>query len=82
MIQSEKFNKAIGDFLSGELRKRNITYAGLSIRLKERGLEYSTSSIATKLHRGTFSATFYMQCLIVIGYESIEIDEIKKILTE
>ena len=82
MIESEKINKAVGDFLSGELRKRNITHAGLSIRLKERGLEYSASSIATKLHRGTFSATFYLQCLIVIGYESIEINELKKIITE
>lgn len=82
MINDKKINKAIGAFLGGELRKRNITYAGLSIRLKERGLEYSASSLATKLYRGTFSAAFFLQCLIVIGYESAEINEIKKIITE
>jgi len=82
MIEDRRLNKAIGDFLSGELRKRGITYAGLSTRLKEQGLLYSASSIATKLHRGTFSAAFYMQCLIVIGYDSTEVTEIKKIITE
>jgi len=82
MIDDKKVNRAIGSFLSSELRKRNITHAALSTRLKERGLLYSESSIAAKLHRGTFSATFYLQCLIVIGYDSTEITEIKKIITE
>lgn len=82
MIDNKKVNKAIGDFLSGELRKRGITHAGLSMRLQEQGLFYSTSSIAAKLHRGTFSAAFYMQCLFVIGYDSAEITELKKLIKE
>lgn len=77
-----KLNKAIGDFLSGELRKRGITYVGLSVRLEEQGLKYSPSSIAAKIHRGTFSAAFYLQCLMVIGYDSAEVTEIKKIIME
>ena len=73
-------NKTIGNFLNGELKKRGITHAALSTRLKEEGLRYSASSITTKLSRGTFSATFFMQCLIAIGYESINIAEIKKLI--
>lgn len=82
MIDDKKVNKAIGNFLSAELKKRGITYEALSTRLKEQGLLYSASSIAAKLCRGTFSATFYMQCLIVIGYDSAEITELKKIIKE
>lgn len=82
MTENRKLNKAIGDFLSGELRKRGITYVGLSVRLEKQGLKYSPSSIATKIHRGTFSAAFYLQCLMVIGYNSAEVIEIKKIITE
>lgn len=82
MNEDKRLNKAIGDFLSGELRKRSITYEGLSVRLEEQGLKYSPSSIAAKIHRGTFSAAFYLQCLIVIGYDSTEVTEIKKIITE
>lgn len=82
MLEETKTNKAISNFLSGELKKRGITHEGLAIRLKEQGLSYSTTSITAKLHRGTFSATFLMQCLIVIGCESADIAEIKKIITE
>ncbi len=82
MINNKNVNKAIGNFLSGELKKRGITHEALSTRLKEQGLLYSASSIAAKLCRGTFSATFYMQCLIVIGYDSTEITEIKKIISK
>ena len=81
-MNDKKVNKTIGNFLNGELKKRGITHAALSTRLKEEGLRYSASSITTKLSRGTFSATFFIQCLIVIGYESVDITEIKKIITE
>ena len=82
MIDTKKVNKAVGRFLSAELKKRGITHEALSTRLKGGGVPYSASSIAAKLSRGTFSATFYMQCLIVIGYDSTEIAEIKKKITE
>jgi hypothetical protein len=82
MIEDQKINKAIGRFLNAELKKRGITHEVLSTRLKGEGWLYSKSSIATKLSRGTFSATFYMQCLMVIGYDSTEITELKKIIKE
>lgn len=82
MIDDKKVNKAIGRLLNAELKKRGITHEVLSTRLKGEGLLYSASSIAAKLSRGTFSATFYMQCLIVIGYDSTEVTEIKKIIIE
>lgn len=82
MINEKAVNKAIGRFLSAELKKRGITHELLSTRLKGEGWYYSSSSIAAKLSRGTFSATFYMQCLMVIGYDSTEVTELKKIIKE
>lgn len=82
MKDNEALNKAVGAFLKGELVKRNISHEDLSVKLAAKGFKYSRSSITTKLHRGTFSAAFYLQCLMVIGYDSADANEIKKLITE
>lgn len=80
MQASKKWNIALGRFLRSELTKYGITHDQLAKLLKEQGILCSKSSIDSKLSRGTFSAAFYIQCLMVIGEESIDIQEIKKII--
>lgn len=46
-----------------QLKWRDWTYADLSVALAEFGIEESEASIRNKLSRGTFPATFMMQCL-------------------
>lgn len=46
-----------------ELKWRNWTYADLARALAEIGVEESEASIRNKLSRGTFPATFLIQCL-------------------
>ena len=45
-------------FVKAELKRANVTYEELAIRLKEHGLSETQNSIAAKLKRGTFAATF------------------------
>lgn len=47
-------------FLKAELKRADITYEELAERLREHGLEETRDSIASKLKRGTFAATFFL----------------------
>lgn len=55
-------------FLKAELKRAGVTYADLAKLLNEHGLEGETeASVNSKLVRGTFSATFLLACLAVLG---------------
>lgn len=61
--------------LKSELVKRGISNSDLVILLNEVGLEETKASIDSKISRGSFSATFLLQCLSVIGCQKIDIDD-------
>lgn len=61
--------------LKSELVKRGISNTDLVLLLNEIGIEETKASIDSKISRGSFSATFLLQCLTVIGCHKIEIDD-------
>lgn len=61
--------------LKSELVKRGVTNADLVIHLNEIGVEETKASIDSKISRGSFSATFLLQCLTVIGCQKLEIED-------
>ncbi len=60
--------------LKSELVKRGVSNTDLVLLLNEIGIEETKASIDSKISRGSFSATFLLQCLIVIGCQKIEIE--------
>jgi hypothetical protein len=44
--------------LKAEIKRADITYEELAARLKEHGINENAASLANKLARGTFAATF------------------------
>lgn len=50
-----------------------MSYAELAARLKEHGLEETEASIANKLSRGTFAATFFLATMKAIGRERVDL---------
>jgi hypothetical protein len=61
-------------FLRAEIKRAEISYAELARRLKEdHGLEETGASIANKLSRGTFAATFF---LATIGRQTVNLEEV------
>ena len=60
--------------LKSELVRRGISNSDLADMLENIGVEETKSSIDSKISRGTFSTSFFLQCLTVIGCEKIEID--------
>ncbi|MEO8236200.1 MAG: DUF6471 domain-containing protein [Flavobacterium sp.] len=69
------WNDKVKRLLKSELVKRGITNSELVLMLKEIDVEETKASIDSKISRGSFSASFFFQCLSVIGCSKIEIEE-------
>lgn len=63
-------------FLKAELKRAEVSYGELAKRLKEHGLEETEASIANKLSRGTFAATFFLASLTAIGVEAVRLEDV------
>ena len=69
------WNNKVKRILKSELIKRGISTEDLAILLNKNGCTETKSSVDSKISRGTFSASFFMQCLYVIGCTKLEIEE-------
>jgi hypothetical protein len=63
-------------FLKAELKRANVTYEELAVRLREHGVTETRDSIASKLKRGTFAATFFIGCIAALEREGVRLAEI------
>jgi hypothetical protein len=63
-------------FLKAELKRADVTYEELAKRLKAHGFQETEASIANKLSRGTFQATFFLATLAALEIEGIRLEDI------
>ena len=64
-------------YLKAELKRADVTYAELARRLREHGFEDETEgSVTAKLARGTFSVTFFLACLAVLGIAALVLGDL------
>ena len=63
-------------FLKAELKRAGVTYEELAKRLKLHGLDETRDSVAAKLKRGTFSATFLLACLAALELEGLHLEDL------
>ncbi len=68
------WNKKAKGLLRAELVKRDISYEKLVNRLAEIGVEETLASVKNKISRGTFKASFLIQCLTAIGCKTLQIE--------
>ena len=61
--------------MKAELKRADVTYEELARGFKEHGLEETRDSVAAKLKRGTFPATFFT-CLAALEKDDAVLDEI------
>ena len=63
-------------YLKAEMKKADVGYRELAERLKKHGLKESEASIANKLSRGTFAATFFLAALVALEVQGIRLEDI------
>jgi hypothetical protein len=62
--------------LKAELKRAEVTYDELAVRLKEHGFEETKASIANKLARATMPASFFLASLAAIERDGLKLEEI------
>jgi hypothetical protein len=63
-------------FLKAELKRAGIGYKEFAERLNRHGLEETETSITGKLARGTFAASFFLACLVVLDRDSVQLKDL------
>ena len=63
-------------FLKAEIKRADITYEELARRLEGHGIKENAASIANKLARGTFAATFFLATMKAIGKETVSLSDV------
>lgn len=59
--------------LKAELKRRDMTYAQLVEKLAANGIVETEANLRNKISRGAFTAAFFLQCLIAIGCDVVQI---------
>jgi hypothetical protein len=63
-------------FVKAELKRADVTYEELANRLKALGLHETKVSIASKLSRAGFSASFFLAVMKAIGRDQINLADL------
>lgn len=65
----------VKNILKAELKRRGVSYRDLAEKLTEMGAPDSERNLANKIARGTFTAAFFVQCLVAIGATTVRLDD-------
>lgn len=57
--------------LKAELKRHGISYKVLAAKLAEIGVEETSASIASKLYRGKYPMSFFLQCMKVLEIKTV-----------
>ena len=63
-------------FLKAELKRADVGYRELAERMKKHGMQETEASIANKVSRGTFSASFFLASLKAIGCQNVRVEDL------
>lgn len=63
-------------YLKAEIKRADLSYEELAKRLEKHGFKETEASIANKLARGTFAATFFLACLAALELEGVRLEDL------
>jgi len=76
MTDKKKWTGGVSKILKTEMKKRGITYAELSSKLDQMGIEITADDLRVRASRGTFGAALFVQCLMAMGVTTLHLDPI------
>jgi hypothetical protein len=70
------WNSVASNILKAEVKRRGLTYEQLQEKLKEIGVDETTSAIRLKANRGAFQFAFFLQCAAALGIKNLRLDDL------
>lgn len=65
----------VKNLLKAELKRRGVSYRDLAEKLTDMGTPDSERNLANKIARGTFTAAFFVQCLVAVGATNLRLED-------
>ena len=65
----------VKNLLKAELKRRGVSYRELAEKLTAMGTPDSERNLANKIARGTFTAAFFVQCLVAVGATNLRLED-------
>lgn len=62
------------NLLKSELKRKGVSYRELAEKLTALGIPETERNLANKIARGTFTASFLIQCLTAIGTTTLRLE--------
>ena len=79
-VDTELWGKVVSRYIKSEMAIKGLKYKDLKNELEKIGTQQSEGNLRQKINRGQLSAQLLFQLLIVMGVESIETNQLKKII--
>ena len=73
--KSRDWQAKVKGILKAELKRRNLSYRDLAEKLNAIGVKDNERNISNKIARGSFTAIFFIQCLVAIGCQTLHLDQ-------
>jgi hypothetical protein len=73
----QEWEDKVSGMVKAEMARRNVTYRELEARLRAIGIEDNAKNLSTKISRGRFTATFFFQCMEVLGCRTLHLNNDK-----
>ncbi len=74
-VTLDKWQDRASKMIKAELLDKDCTYSDLAKRLAKIGVKYDDRTLANRINRGTFSAAFFLQCLVALNIKRIDIPD-------
>lgn len=75
-MTDDEWQETVKALLKAELKRRRVSYGDLQDKLAAMGVKATVATITNKLSRGSFSAVFFVQCLVAIGCQTLRLDDL------
>lgn len=76
MLETLDWNERTKRLLKAELKRADVTHEALAARLTEMGMEETRASVANKISRGGFPASFFLATMKAIGRDLVRLDDV------
>ena len=75
MTTDKEWQDRVKGVLKAELKRKGVSYADLAAKLTKMGIPETERNISNKLSRGSFTAVFFVQCLLAIGVHTVRLHD-------